>query len=334
MIETLSKIAEVAQKAGEAKSNFDPDAKVGGELSKSVSDTGKSFDPDAKAGNEVSNSVGDTGKSFDPDAKAGNEVSNSVGDAGKSFDPDAKAEKSEADQKTGDGSEKSFDPDAKAEQGDADQKTDGGSEKSFDPDAKAEKGDADQKTDGESEKTFDPDAKAEKGEAGQKMGSESEKLNDTDEKQADESEGDMRNCPIDGNNGHWDGERGNSTWIPDDNYVPEKANPDGLTWKEIKDKYGIEGIPFKNGEPDFSEITKGKVEIEGYSDSRPKNFSKADVEIAKQRGCSPSEVREWREKNGYTWHESKDCKTMSKVPNDVHLNVPHRGGISTIKQGA
>ncbi len=149
----------------------------------------------------------------------------------------------------------------------------------------------------------------------------------------DGKEADVRNCPIDGNNGHWEGERGNSLWIPDDEYIPQKANPDGLTWKELKEKYGIKGIPFKNGEPDFSEITKGNVEINKYTNDRSKNFSQADIELSKQRGCTPQEVREWREKNGYTWHESSDCKTMSKVPNDVHLNIPHRGGISAIKQG-
>ncbi|MDD6487090.1 MAG: HNH endonuclease [Spirochaetales bacterium] len=182
----------------------------------------------------------------------------------------------------------------------------------------------------EAKSTFDPDKKVEKNTLNDD--NPKEEFNPDEKVEKDETS-DVRNCPVEGNGGHWTGERGNSTWVPDDDYVPEKANPEGLTWKELKEKYGIEGIPFKDGSPDFSEISKGNVEIEGYSDSRPKNFAKADVELAKQRGCSPAEVREWREKNGYTWHESRDCKTMNKVPNDVHLNVPHRGGISTIKQG-
>ena len=235
---------------------------------------------------------------------------------------------SEVGQKAGD-VKPAFDPDAKV--GKEVSKSVGDAGKPFNPDAKVGKAEV-SKSIGDSGKPYNPDEKVGKGEVS-RTGGESKKSYDLDKKLDKDSQGDMRNCPIDGNNGHWDGERGNSTWIPDDNYVPEKSNPDGLTWREIKDKYGIEGIPFKDGEPDFSETTKGKVEIEGYSDSRPKNFAKADVEMANKRGCSPSEVREWREKNGYTWHESRDCKTMSKMPNDVHLNVPHRGGISTIKQG-
>ena len=39
------------------------------------------------------------------------------------------------------------------------------------------------------------------------------------------------------NNGCWTGAKGNSTWIPDDNYVPknrEYSNLNSLTWKQIK----------------------------------------------------------------------------------------------------
>lgn len=143
----------------------------------------------------------------------------------------------------------------------------------------------------------------------------------------------MRNCPIDGNNGHWDGERGNSNWYPEPDFVPGKANPEGKTWSEILNKYGIDHIPFKDGEPDFSEISKGTVEIEPFSDSRTDNFDKADIELAKQKGCTPEEVAKWRKENGYTWHECKDMKTMQKVPSVVHNNVPHSGGISEAKKG-
>jgi hypothetical protein len=142
----------------------------------------------------------------------------------------------------------------------------------------------------------------------------------------------MKNCPIDGNNGHWDGERGNSNWYPDPDFIPGKANDEGKTWKEILGKYGIDHIPFKDGDPDFSEICKGTVEIEPFSDSRTDNFDKADIELAKQKECTPEEVAKWRKENGYTWHECKDMKTMQKVPSDVHNNIPHSGGISEAKK--
>ena len=87
----------------------------------------------------------------------------------------------------------------------------------------------------------------------------------------------------------------------------------------------------KDGRPDFSEISKGRVEIDDFSDNRRKNFVQADERLAEQKGCQPSEVRQWRMDNKYTWHEDADCKTMLKVPSEVHGNIPHDGGISEIK---
>ncbi|MGV1064952.1 HNH endonuclease signature motif containing protein [Clostridium perfringens] len=142
----------------------------------------------------------------------------------------------------------------------------------------------------------------------------------------------MKNCPIEG--GRWEGERGDSKWIPDSDYVPQKSNPFGKTWSEILDSYGIDGIVFKDGEADFSEVSKGNVEIENFSTKREDNFDKADIELAKQRGCTPKEVADWRKTNGYTWHECKDMKTMQKVPREIHNNITHRGGISEAKKGA
>ena len=140
----------------------------------------------------------------------------------------------------------------------------------------------------------------------------------------------LKNCPIE--NGQWEGERGNSKWKPDDDYVPQKQNPEGKTWGDILKDQGLDGINFKDGEPDFSSISKGDVEIEDFSSSRDDNFDKADIELAKKRGCSPEEVAKWRKENGYTWHECRDMKTMQKVPSIVHNNVSHRGGISEAKK--
>lgn len=149
----------------------------------------------------------------------------------------------------------------------------------------------------------------------------------------DSAENYAKNCPIEGNDGHWEGERGNSKWIPDGEYVPQKSNPDNKTWKNILDDRNIDGLNFKEGNPDFSEISKGNVEIDGFSDKRSDNFDKADMELAKQRGCDPEDVKAWRTdpEHKYTWHECPDMKTMQKVPSDVHNNISHRGGISAKK---
>lgn len=95
--------------------------------------------------------------------------------------------------------------------------------------------------------------------------------------------------------------------------------------------YHFEGIPFSHGEANFSEVGKGSVEIEDFSDDRGANFDQADEALALQRGCAPEEVAQWRKENHYTWHECNDCKTMQKVPSEVHGNIPHSGGISVYK---
>ena len=134
--------------------------------------------------------------------------------------------------------------------------------------------------------------------------------------------------------GEWSGEAGNSIWKPNRDIEPgdrNGTNSEHKTWGEILDQYGIDGIPFKDGEPDFSEISKGTVQIDDFSDDRSSNFDQADEKLAEQRGCTPEEVAKWRKENGYTWHESKDCKTMMKVPTEVHGNIPHSGGVSEYK---
>lgn len=141
---------------------------------------------------------------------------------------------------------------------------------------------------------------------------------------------DARHCPVE--NGKWvEGERGDGKWVPDGEHVPGKANPEGQTWDEILEEANIDGVTFKDGEPNFDSIDKGEVKIEDFSTNRSDNFDKADVALAEQRGCKPEDVARWRKENGYTWHEKADMQTMQKVPSKVHNNIPHQGGIAAAK---
>ena len=135
------------------------------------------------------------------------------------------------------------------------------------------------------------------------------------------------------NGGNWTDKPGDSEWKPSPEEIPNNplTNPEHKTWAEILEKYGIDSIPFKDGAPDFSEVSKGTVEIDDFTDDRPSNFSQADEKLAEQKGCTPEEVAQWRKDNKYTWHECKDCKTLQKVPTEIHGNVPHSGGISEYK---
>lgn len=136
------------------------------------------------------------------------------------------------------------------------------------------------------------------------------------------------------NGGEWTGEAGRSEWRPDPEVEPgdrNGTNPEHKTWREIMDEHKIESIPFHDGEPDFSETSKGEVEISDFTDDRDANFSQADEKLAEQKGCTPEEVAKWREEHKYTWHECRDCKTMQKVPTEVHGNISHSGGVSEYK---
>lgn len=92
----------------------------------------------------------------------------------------------------------------------------------------------------------------------------------------------------------------------------------------VKDGKWDGSIPFnKDGVPDLEFLSRGTVTIgiKVYGknildnpitknengkyvgdDGRDENFNVADSIIAKQRGCSVTEVKNWRINNGYTWH--------------------------------
>ena len=143
-------------------------------------------------------------------------------------------------------------------------------------------------------------------------------------------------------NGSWEGEKGDSTWKPDPDCVPPKSNPEGKTWVEIEDKYGMYGVKFKDGEPDFSEIAEATVEIDDFTGNRFENFAQADSKLAEKWNAegrdgrtdwTARDVAAYRKENNLTWHERRDMKTMDLVPSEVHNNIPHAGGISAWKQG-
>ncbi|WAD25617.1 HNH endonuclease [Pseudomonadaceae bacterium T75] len=143
------------------------------------------------------------------------------------------------------------------------------------------------------------------------------------------------------NGGEWNGEVGNSDWIPDDTLVPKQPIGNELSWREIKDKYGIESIPFIDGEPDFSAVSEATVEIDDFTTDRNSNFTQADEACAEKwnaeqkdgRNWTAADVKEYRKENQLSWHERSDQKTMDLVPQEVHGNVPHSGGISAAKNG-
>ncbi|MBE6325872.1 MAG: hypothetical protein E7077_02230 [Bacteroidales bacterium] len=156
-------------------------------------------------------------------------------------------------------------------------------------------------------------------------------------------------------NGIWEdkSKRGECMWypgLPDDTSIetkPSKTNPEGLTWKQVKDKYDFEGVEFKNKEPNFRPFSRGHVILkEGqYTSKRKKNFKMADKQMANQLNdayekkhgekrnplYTRNDVKKWRVENGYTWHEERNCQDLQKIPSIINNNIPHSGGIAAKK---
>ncbi len=141
------------------------------------------------------------------------------------------------------------------------------------------------------------------------------------------------------NGGEWSGEKGNSIWKPDRDQIPGKPQGNETTWGEILDRQEIDGIEFKDGEPDFSTTAEGTVEIDDFSDDRNANYTQADETLAEQwteenkdgKIWTAQDIKEYRKENDLSWHERSDMKTMDLVSQDVHGNISHSGGISAIK---
>lgn len=149
-----------------------------------------------------------------------------------------------------------------------------------------------------------------------------------------------RTPSIENPNGKWSGDRGESMFIPTADRVCE-----------ILRNKGLEGINYKDAIPDFGPIAEAKVIIQGMSQHRQSligesgerivgNYEKADIECAKawnleQRDgkddWTHQDVKNWREANGYTWHEDNDMKTCYLVPTEVNKVCSHLGGVSEIK---
>lgn len=92
--------------------------------------------------------------------------------------------------------------------------------------------------------------------------------------------------------------------------------------------FELEGILYKAGIPDFSVCAKVTVSIENMNEIRRENFRKCDIKCTeiwsqeKYEGKSrwtPSDVKQWRKENGYTWHERNDMVICDLIPTKMSL---------------
>ena len=144
------------------------------------------------------------------------------------------------------------------------------------------------------------------------------------------------------NNGKWSGEEKNSIWIPDDSYVPKNksySNIHNKPWWMIKQYYHFSGLRFDKGRAIFKNIADQSVflyDFEKYIDpndysNREKLHEAAFSALSKKLHKKIEDVRKYKEKNIYVWHEDHDCCTLYLVPQEIHGNIDHFGGIGMLK---
>lgn len=146
--------------------------------------------------------------------------------------------------------------------------------------------------------------------------------------------------PKNGENGTYEGERGESK------YKPSEATEAGRLAKEKLAEYGLDGIMYKNGFPDFSKCSEGTVKISGMTENRKSNFDQADIKMAEQwsreghegkNEWSAEDVKNYRNDKHLIWHECEDTKTMQLVSGDIHPDgrgngiFTHSGGVAECK---
>lgn len=147
------------------------------------------------------------------------------------------------------------------------------------------------------------------------------------------------------NDVQWDGERAESKCKPDGQTPESRAAQDKLA------EFRLDGIEYRNAEPDFSKVSEETVKIENMSENcfnyydtdgnfHLGNFTQADAKCAERWNSSqkdgrtdwkPEDVRDWRRENHYSWHERCDTKTMDLIPREIHDFFRHSGGRAECK---
>ncbi len=136
-------------------------------------------------------------------------------------------------------------------------------------------------------------------------------------------------------NGGWDGEPGNSSWLPDtlDAVSATKGKP----------------IEYIDNKPDFTPFAEDQVSIGKMSNKKNNadDFTAAREALMDKypgRWNDEAHVKQWETAQGkdnwgnsldyrQTWHHEPDGKTMTLVPTVIHEAAQHAGGASAARAG-
>lgn len=142
--------------------------------------------------------------------------------------------------------------------------------------------------------------------------------------------------------GYYEGERGESKFIPSD------RSAEGIAVIGLLKHYNVDGIEYRNAEPDFEVCAEAVVSIDNMTKERENyydsfgipqlgNFVQADIACAKmwnqqkregRTDWDGREVKKYRKKHKFTWHEKSDTKTMVMMRSEINLFFSHSGGCS------
>jgi RHS repeat-associated protein len=113
-------------------------------------------------------------------------------------------------------------------------------------------------------------------------------------------------------NGSWSGTAGHSDFIP--------SNP-----AELGLKPG-DVVPFRRGYPDFSQWSKGSLDVPGLTGVHNHDWPLICEQLAREQGLpSISAARRWLQQQGLALHHAGG-DTVQLVPLDLHDGVRHLGG--------
>ena len=134
-------------------------------------------------------------------------------------------------------------------------------------------------------------------------------------------------------NGTWKGEIGNSLFIISDDAeitVRKGGEKEVVSGKQLKEKYGIEGIEYKNREPIFDKFADqmiGRIHISVMPNNRGESYRMAIHDLEERTGKTRMEIIHYMDDNYLTWHECADRGTILAIPTELHTAFPHTGGI-------